>query len=119
MFRFRECREMRGHTQKYVALSLGVKTPSVSDWERGKTNPTLDNLVALSKLLEVSTDMLLGIDPVVPDVRSDDDLDRLEHGLVEDFRSLNKQGKEYILQTMAMAVTIYKNRIIPDLENFA
>lgn len=55
---------MRGHTQKYVAISLGVKAPSVSDWENGKTNPTLENLISLAKLLEVSTDMLLGIEPI-------------------------------------------------------
>ena len=30
-----------------------------------------------------------------------------EKKLLEDFRSLNQQGREYILQTMAMAVRIY------------
>ena len=110
---------MRGHTQKYVALSLGVKAPSVSDWENGKTNPTLDNLVSLAKLLEVSTDMLLGVEPVAPTIQSNDTLDLTERGLVENYRSLNKQGKEYILQTMAMAVTIYKNGDFSSLENLA
>ena len=60
MNRFRECREASGLTQKYVALTLGVKGPSVSNWESGKTTPTTDNVAALAKLYNVSVDYLLG-----------------------------------------------------------
>ena len=118
MYQFQKCREMRGLTQKYVAISLGVKAPSVSDWEKGKTKPTLENLIALSKLLNVSTDMLLGIDPSQTESDNSDYSDT-EKNLIADFRSLNRQGKEYILQTMAMSVTIYKNDVIPHMENQA
>ena len=38
-----------------------------------------------------------------------DDYTPEERALIRDFRSLNAQGKAYILQTMAMSVTIYKN----------
>lgn len=62
MNRFRECREASGLTQKYVALTLGVKGPSVSNWESGKTTPTTDNVAALAKLYNVSVDYLLGRD---------------------------------------------------------
>ena len=117
LYQFRECREMRGHTQKYVALSLGVKAPSVSDWEKGKTNPTLENLIALAKLLNVSTDMLLGVDTISENAVPG--LSRTELSLIDDFRSLNKQGKEYILQTMAMSVSIYKNGTVSDVEKRA
>ncbi len=64
MYQIKQCREMRGLTQNFVALSLGVKPPSVNGWESGKSKPTLDNLIALAELLNVSTDMLLGIAPV-------------------------------------------------------
>ena len=116
MFRFRECREMRGMTQKYVALSLGVKAPSVSDWEKGKTNPTLDNLVALSKLLGTSTDVLLGIEPDLPQDMPEG-ITKQEYMLISNFRNLNKQGKDYILQTMEMAARIYKSADLPDVES--
>lgn len=62
MNRFRECREASGLTQKYVALTLGVKGPSVSNWESGKTTPTTENIAALAKLYNVSVDYLLGRD---------------------------------------------------------
>ena len=61
MDRLRECREEAGLSQKYVALTLGVKEPSVSNWENGKTRPKHDNLRALAELYGVSTDYLLGL----------------------------------------------------------
>ena len=118
MYQFQKCREMRGLTQKYVAISLGVKAPSVSDWEKGKTKPTLENLIALSKLLNVSTDTLLGVESS-PSESNNSDYSDAEKKLIADFRSLNRQGKEYILQTMAMSVTIYKNDLVPNMENRA
>ena len=62
MERLRELRLKRGMTQKYVALTLGVKGPSVSNWESGKTTPTTENVAALAKLYNVSVDYLLGHD---------------------------------------------------------
>lgn len=50
MNRIREFREKCGLSQKYVALALNVKPPSVSNWESGKTTPTVENVLALSKL---------------------------------------------------------------------
>lgn len=60
MNRIKEVREQRGLTQKYVALSLGVKGPSVSAWESGKTFPSAENLAALAELYGVSIDYLMG-----------------------------------------------------------
>jgi transcriptional regulator with XRE-family HTH domain len=41
-------------------MELGVKPPSVSDWESGKTNPSMENLKLLAELYGVTTDYLLG-----------------------------------------------------------
>lgn len=62
MNRIREARQACGFSQKYVAMELGVKGPSVSNWENGKTNPTQENIVALASLFGVSVDYLLGVD---------------------------------------------------------
>lgn len=89
MYQIRKCREMRGLTQNYVALSLGVKPPSVNGWESGKTKPTIDNLIALSELLCVSTDMLLGIETVSVqpcDTSKIDGLSAHEHDLIVAYR---------------------------------
>ena len=60
MTRLRECRENARLSQKFVAISLGVAAPSVANWERGKTNPTHENIVKLADLYGVSVDYLLG-----------------------------------------------------------
>lgn len=60
MNRIKECRVKKGMTQKFVALSLGVKPPSVWGWENDKSDPTQENLSALADLFGVSVDYLLG-----------------------------------------------------------
>lgn len=62
MNRLAELRKAAGYTQKYVALELGVKAPSVCAWEKGDGNPKQENLMALAKLYGVSVDYLLGND---------------------------------------------------------
>lgn len=83
MNRFRECREASGLTQKYVALTLGVKGPSVSNWESGKTTPTTDNVAALAKLYNVSVDYLLGRDEEQPKSMEDSERQRYVSKLTE------------------------------------
>lgn len=59
MIRLKQCREQRGMSQKYVALSLGVSAPTVSMWETGRKKPTLDNIISLADLFGVTVDYLL------------------------------------------------------------
>lgn len=62
MTRYRECRERAGLSQKAAAISLGVKAPSMSDWENGKSQPSIEHLIAMAKLYGVSVDFLLGVE---------------------------------------------------------
>lgn len=63
MTKIKEARQKAGLSQKYVAMTLGVAPPSVSNWESGKTQPTPENLKALAALYNVSIDYLLGNEP--------------------------------------------------------
>ena len=60
MNHFREARLKAKLSQKAAAISVGVKSPSMSDWETGKSNPSIENLIAMSNLYNVSIDYLLG-----------------------------------------------------------
>jgi len=53
-------RKRKGLSQEEVANSLNVSRQSVSLWECDQTVPTLDNLIALSKLYDTSVDILTG-----------------------------------------------------------
>lgn len=57
--RLAEARKNRGMTQTEVAEALGVSFQAVSLWERGETNPDLEKLPEIARLLGVSTDWLL------------------------------------------------------------
>ena len=57
--RLREIREKNKMTQEDVANALLVSRQSVSKWENGRSNPDLENLVALSNLYGVSIDELV------------------------------------------------------------
>ena len=58
--RLKEERIMCGLTQTQVAEALGIKQPSYIRYENGKGQPSLENLVKLSELFDVSVDYLLG-----------------------------------------------------------
>ena len=49
-----------GYTQKYIALTLHVSGPTVSQWESGVKIPKNKNLERLADLYGVSTDYLMG-----------------------------------------------------------
>ena len=58
--RIKEIRQHIGLTQAEVAEKLGIAKQSVTNYESGKTDPSIRNLIALATVLGVSTDYLLG-----------------------------------------------------------
>ena len=77
MNRFKQARINAGLSQKSAAISLGVRGPSMSGWESGKTRPKLKYLKDMADLYGVSVDYLLGEDgddKKEPAVMSDDEL---------------------------------------------
>lgn len=58
--RFKKARLRAGLSQKAAAISLGVRPPSMSDWESGKTKPTHEHLAAMASLYRTTVDYLVG-----------------------------------------------------------
>lgn len=50
-----------GFTQEELAETVGVSRGSIARYELGEMEPKLENLVALSKALDISIDYLLGV----------------------------------------------------------
>lgn len=46
-------------TQAFVAEAIGVSRQAVSKWENGTSDPSTSNLIALSKLFQISVEDLL------------------------------------------------------------
>ena len=55
----RRLRRAAGLSQEELAGRLGVSRQSVSLWEQGETNPTVENIYAMADVLEVSFDELM------------------------------------------------------------
>lgn len=60
--RLREVRKSKKLTQKELADKFGTNRVNVTKWETGRTEPSLENLVKLADLFEVSLDWLFGRD---------------------------------------------------------
>lgn len=57
-------------SQEKIAKYLNIHRSTYTYYEIGKTNPSIDTLIRISKLYNVSVDFILGIEPI--------------HGSVED-----------------------------------
>lgn len=56
----REYRKKSNMSQEELAEKLGISRQSISLWETGQTQPTIDNIVALARIFNITSDMLLG-----------------------------------------------------------
>ena len=61
--RIYELRISFGWTQVQLAQKLGITKQTVSNWENDNIQPSIDMLIKLSKIFNVSTDYLLGLTP--------------------------------------------------------
>ncbi len=60
--RLRESRKQEGITQKVLAKNIGRTEDCIHDWENGRSEPSIDDIIAIAQFLKVSTDFLLGND---------------------------------------------------------
>lgn len=60
MFKFKECRERAGYSQKSAAIELGVSTQAVSHWETENRFPNIETLMKICDLYKCTSDEILG-----------------------------------------------------------
>ena len=60
MNHYKEARKRKGISQAMLSAQIGVSQGSISQWEIGKTEPDVQNILKLADLYGVSTDYLLG-----------------------------------------------------------
>lgn len=58
--RLKKLRLKKGLTQKDIADLVHVNRVTYTNWEKGKREPSFENLIKLADLLEVSLDWLFG-----------------------------------------------------------
>ena len=74
MIRLLELRTEKELSQRDVAKKLFISQGTYNNWENGKTQPSIEQLILLSKLFDVSIDYIVGntndteiVSPIKPD----------------------------------------------------
>ena len=60
--RLKELRIEKGLTQKELADILKTNNSSICDWECGRTEPSIEMILSICRLFEVSADFVLGLE---------------------------------------------------------
>ncbi|SHI55958.1 Transcriptional regulator, contains XRE-family HTH domain [Anaerovibrio lipolyticus DSM 3074] len=58
--RLKYCREKLRYLQKDIEAVTGISSKSISNWEQGRSFPSLTDLRTLANLYHVSTDFIIG-----------------------------------------------------------
>ena len=96
-------------SQAQLSKLSGISQSAISDIENPEVTkrPNTDTIQKIAQALQCSVAELMGEQPSVDTSAIFDDLSPDEIKLIQDYRNLNKQGQEYIRQTMYMALPIY------------
>jgi transcriptional regulator with XRE-family HTH domain len=106
--RIRAARESAGMTQGELAVACGWHEESadgqsrISNYERGKREPTLDDLVTLGRALKVDPAELAFGHPLQPDAK--------EKKIIDAYRAGTPQGRGFILSAADSATPDRRNK---------
>jgi len=114
--RIKERRKNAHYTQQQLADKISVSPQVISNWERGYTEPSADDIARLSEVLSCSSDYILGktSDISIKDDKSlqkdeNDIAKRLEKfrqeiensdGLAFDGEPMSEEAKESLIESM-------------------
>lgn len=78
-------------TQQEVAERIGIERTTYTNFELGYSGLSSDNIIKLAKLFSISSDAILGIDPL-----KDINLFPQERYIIENLRKLPKHKQKWI-----------------------
>lgn len=103
--RLRALRTEKGLSQMDFSKQIRISKSSVNMYERGEREPSFETLEAIADYFNVDMDYLLGKSdvvrksPVFPAVTTA--FSNAELALVQDFRALNTEGQQKLLEYVA------------------
>jgi len=95
-------RKELGYTQEEMANRLGVTTPAVNKWENGNSNPDIELLAPIARLLHISLDTLLSFRENLTDF----EIEELIHKMDKMF---SEEGFEKTYQWAVNTIKEYPN----------
>lgn len=117
MKHLKEFRAEKGMSQQAVADYLGITRQAYCNYENGNREPDFEMLLKLGEFYETSVDSLLRGPETQKAPTEVDEYTDLERELIRRFRSLNRQGRDFVLQCLTLAEASYAgDNTIPVVE---
>lgn len=96
--RLRQQRKMKCLTQEQLAESLDISVKHYSEVERGLTGMSIENLIKVSEILQISLDYLIkGIDIDYP----------IPVRMIEIYQNCPKSKQKYLLEIMELEAKMF------------
>lgn len=97
MLKIKELREEKGWQQKDVAVRLNRTSACISSWETEKTEPSIEDILRLAGIFEVSCDYLLGRTNELDVVENNTNLSPLQKEVLSLFDELSRDNQYRVL----------------------
>lgn len=97
MLRLKELRQEKGLNQEELANAINVKNYNIGDWERNRTEPSIEYLCKIADYFEVSVDFLLCRTNEIGLIQTNANLAEDEEKLLTYYRQLNLQDKNQLI----------------------
>lgn len=97
MLKIKELRTEKGIDQQTLARALKIGKGSISNWEVGRTEPSIDYILSLADYFEVSTDYLLGRSNDLGIVQTNANLTQFENMLLSVVGKLSRDDQFQVL----------------------
>lgn len=108
MLNLKTIRQEKKITQKEIANTLNKSITTICDWERGRTEPSIDDLSKISKFFNVSIDYLVGNANEEGFIVIQNELSEDENYLIDLVRQLNMKDKSTIYELAELMVQAKK-----------
>jgi len=95
-------RKELGYTQEEMAKRLGVTTPAVNKWENGNSNPDIELLAPIARLLHISLDTLLSFRENLTDLEIEEMIHKMD-------KMFSEEGFEKTYQWAVNTIKEYSN----------
>lgn len=104
-----EYRKANGYSQEELAEKIGVSRQAISKWERGESSPDTENLIALSRLYNVTIDEMINTEnePVKAEKAADAEKQQPE----QNDNTNNSETEETTADEPAQAHVSFRNGI--------
>ncbi len=88
MIKLYELRTEKGLSQRNIAKILNISQGTYNNWENGKTEPSIAQLIELSKFFEISVDYLISNSDDAGIINYNKNITEYEKALLDNFNQL-------------------------------